>query len=785
MIGMYISSQTATFNLQVLTLPPPDHILGRPSVQFRKIQVLSVLAIWSIYLAKGSRHGPPYLRRLSRRLFGRITPWQTLLLTLLYLYTARNFSTLAGLESPEPLAGMYTHSYFRATWVTTALDAGFWTAMRIRRKWLRDLASVVFTGYYLVAAEQADEKVRRVRGVLTVEHLRCSWNKGTESPYLRFATALLRPRLMKYPPRAIRIPRPAGSDYREPVKGWLYFDGPLSALRGHDKVVLDIPGGGFVAMDPRNHDDKLMAWAGKTGLPVLSLDYGKAPEWPYPYALNECFDVYRTIAASRGRCIGFSGERFPRILLAGDSAGGNLAAATTLMIIEGNEKKDLALPLPEGLILIYPGLDLNISSWISDEQMALIQDRKMRSLNKGIRRQKSMQYTHLAGTPHPSEGEEEVDDSPPLPQRSSTSRPTTPNSFTHPAPPPTAPSPTSLNAAATSSTTAAASSTTPPTRLATSSLLSYFSDRILSPSMMRAMIILYIGPFARPDFSKDYFLSPLLAPDSLLEKFPKCYFLTGERDPMVDDTVLMAGRVRRAKARRAERLRVEGEGEGRGHGQFKGMGQGGGLRKEDEEGDVVEVVLVPGISHGFLQFVSLFPEGWRYIFRVGRWIEEIFEASDDRAMEREKAGAVGGKRHHRRKLTEGSTDEDGAGGFLEMSMTSTRRRKAASAAAATAANARGRRASFDATAGAIAMDPSDGDRERKERLLREQVEEKTGAAGRQGSSAGRGRGRGRGEMRRKKSLVALASEEDLLGRRMAGLVAPLTRRGGGDVVEEG
>lgn len=254
-----------------------------------------------------------------------------------------------------------------ATWACTALDAGFWTAMRIKRKWLRDFCSILFSIYYLVAADRADEKVRRVRGALTLDHLRVSWNKGT-TPYLKFLNSLMRPRLMKYPPRAIRIPRPPGSDYKEPVQGWLYFDGPLSALKDHQKIVLDIPGGGFVAMNPRTNDDKLFAWAGKTRLPVLSLDYRKAPEYPYPYALNECYDVYRTLIASRGRCVGLSGEVMPSIVLTGDSAGGTLAAGTVLQIIEGNmrcENPADQIPIPEGLILIYPGLDFNITNWMS------------------------------------------------------------------------------------------------------------------------------------------------------------------------------------------------------------------------------------------------------------------------------------------------------------------------------------------------------------------------------------------------------------------------------------
>ena len=41
----------------------------------------------------------------------------------------------------------------------TALDAGFASAMHVKPKWLRDILSVVFSGYYLLFAHEADEKV--------------------------------------------------------------------------------------------------------------------------------------------------------------------------------------------------------------------------------------------------------------------------------------------------------------------------------------------------------------------------------------------------------------------------------------------------------------------------------------------------------------------------------------------------------------------------------------------------------------------------------------------------
>ncbi|KAK4216273.1 hormone-sensitive lipase [Rhypophila decipiens] len=630
-----------------------DHLLGRPSVKSRRLQVLAVLAFWSAYLFKGHRHGPPIFRFFSRLLSKRLTAWQTIITTMIYLYAARNFSTLVGLASPEPMANMYDATYFRATWVLTALDAGFWTAMKIKYKPLRDLASIVFSIFYMVAAEKADEKVRKVRGNITVEHLRVSWNKGNASPYLRFLQGLVRPRFTRWPPRAVRIPRPSTSDYKEPVSAWLYYDGPLAELEGHTKVVLDIPGGGFVAMDPRCNDDKLNAWAAKTGLPILSLDYKKAPEYPYPYALNECFDVYTTLIKSKGRCIGLSGRKVPQVVVTGDSAGGTLATSMTLMVVESLGRSQLGLPVPDGLVVFYPALDMNIGSWMSDEQMQLIKDRRMRGTNKRIIQRKTMQYNDLVGTPGPSDDEDEstnasfpgsavktsaedggdkMVNSSPAPE------------YAHSGPSTWSESQSTAAASTTTSKPSPSTATKPPkaaagtngpstshhpepmrTRLAMSSMISYFNDRVLTPEMMRAMIILYVGPHNRPDFSRDYLLSPILAPDTLLAKFPKTYFLTGERDPLVDDTVIFAGRLRRVKAA-----------------QMASNGKRFEYRDTDantpgfDEREVAEVALIPGISHGFLQFPAIYPPAWGLIERVTVWFEDLFVIGEEKERQRKR-----------------------------------------------------------------------------------------------------------------------------------------------------
>lgn len=567
--------------------------------------------------------------------------------------------------------------------------------MHIKRKWARDFLSVVFSIYYLICAEQADEKVRKVRAVITVDHMRIAWNKPV-TPFLTFITKLTRPRFMRYNPRAIRIPRPTDSSYNEPVHGWLYFDGPLSALKKQMKVILNIPGGGFVAMSPRTHDDSLLAWAGKTGLPILSLDYKKAPEHPYPYALNECYDVYRTLVSSHGRCIGLSGEEIPDIVISGDSAGGNLGASLTLMILQSGStdarrwQGEENLPAPVGLVLIYPALDCNIGNWMTDEQMALIRDRGMRRTNKRIISRKNSDYRKLTPTtPLPSDDEDD-DSSPPREE-------------------------VKQKVVSSSITTNVAAPMPLKTRLATPSLISYVNDRLLSPEMMRAMIILYVGPHNRPDFSTDFLLCPVLAPDALLARFPKTYFITGERDPLVDDTVIMAGRIRHAK-----------------EAAFKDRKELGliGRRATFESSDHVEVKLIEGISHGFIQIAGVFPEAWNYIFRIGKWYEELFEISDKRKALAELRNEQRTARHHRRKLTgDSSADED-----RPLEMSSMRKNGSPS---------RSQRDKFE-DASTPHTPASDG-------FVRHHF------------------------MRSSKSLVSLASEDDLLGRRMSILTKGLTR----------
>lgn len=106
-------------------------------------------------------------------------------------------------------------------------------------------------------------------------------------------------------------------------------------------VLVFVHGGGWVAGAPDDLDYEMCAFAHRLGLRVVSVDYRLAPEHPYPAAFDDCMTVVRylhnTLSVSR-------------ISIAGDSAGGNLAAAVAIAC------RDEQIPLI-GQLLIYPALD--------------------------------------------------------------------------------------------------------------------------------------------------------------------------------------------------------------------------------------------------------------------------------------------------------------------------------------------------------------------------------------------------------------------------------------------
>ncbi|XP_045298173.1 hormone-sensitive lipase isoform X2 [Leopardus geoffroyi] len=118
---------------------------------------------------------------------------------------------------------------------------------------------------------------------------------------------------------------------------------PQQAPRSQSLVV-HIHGGGFVAQTSKSHEPYLKSWAQELGTPILSIDYSLAPEAPFPRALEECFYAY-CWAVKHCALLGSTGER---ICLAGDSAGGNLCFTMSLRAAA------FGVRVPDGIMAAYP-----------------------------------------------------------------------------------------------------------------------------------------------------------------------------------------------------------------------------------------------------------------------------------------------------------------------------------------------------------------------------------------------------------------------------------------------
>jgi acetyl esterase len=92
-------------------------------------------------------------------------------------------------------------------------------------------------------------------------------------------------------------------------------------------LILFYHGGGWVIGNLDSHDNTCRALAKASGAAVLSVDYRLAPEHRYPAAPKDCFDALEW-AAANAASLGVDGTR---LAVAGDSAGGNLAAAVAIM----------------------------------------------------------------------------------------------------------------------------------------------------------------------------------------------------------------------------------------------------------------------------------------------------------------------------------------------------------------------------------------------------------------------------------------------------------------------
>lgn len=112
-------------------------------------------------------------------------------------------------------------------------------------------------------------------------------------------------------------------------------------------LVVYFHGGGWVIGSVESHDATCRALAKASGCAVASVEYRLAPESAFPAAPEDCFAATVWLAENGGSL----GVDSSRLAVAGDSAGGNLAAVVSLMA------RDKGGPRISCQVLIYPAVD--------------------------------------------------------------------------------------------------------------------------------------------------------------------------------------------------------------------------------------------------------------------------------------------------------------------------------------------------------------------------------------------------------------------------------------------
>jgi len=127
-------------------------------------------------------------------------------------------------------------------------------------------------------------------------------------------------------------------------------------------VVLYLHGGGWTIGDLEGYDEQCRAVAATSGAVVVALEYRLAPEHPFPAAVEDSWAALCWVSEHAAEL----GVDPGRLVVAGDSAGGNLAAVLSLLA------RDRGGPAIAHQFLIYPATDFDYDSgrWPSLEENA-------------------------------------------------------------------------------------------------------------------------------------------------------------------------------------------------------------------------------------------------------------------------------------------------------------------------------------------------------------------------------------------------------------------------------
>ncbi len=143
---------------------------------------------------------------------------------------------------------------------------------------------------------------------------------------------------------AAAIPMPDGTRCTNIVAGAVPCEWVSGPGAGEDTILVYLHGGSYVLGSITTHRSLVARLSAACGATALVVGYRLAPEHPFPAALDDALQAYRWLLGC--------GRDPARIIIAGDSAGGGLAAATLVAL------RDAGGPLPAAAVLLSPWVDL-------------------------------------------------------------------------------------------------------------------------------------------------------------------------------------------------------------------------------------------------------------------------------------------------------------------------------------------------------------------------------------------------------------------------------------------
>ena len=151
-------------------------------------------------------------------------------------------------------------------------------------------------------------------------------------------------------------------------------------------LMIYIHGGGFLNTSFFFHENYLRDICNKIGIPILGINYAGAPDHPYPEGINDCYQAYMWILDNCESELGFKPEK---IILSGDSSGGNFALCLNFLLQSMNLFEGKNIHTADFLFPLYPcsnasrkNMSLSLASSLEDYKITI---KGLKEINESYR----------------------------------------------------------------------------------------------------------------------------------------------------------------------------------------------------------------------------------------------------------------------------------------------------------------------------------------------------------------------------------------------------------------